>query len=90
MGRHQVGLLEVHEEKERICEPTVDYFKNKYQLNELTVHDLLVGARDAIYFFFEDFRKKFQLPSSLKDDIVIGLSVLKKSCQILPNYFLVK
>ena len=86
MGRHQV--LEVHEEKKLIYEPTIDYFKNKYGLNEITVYGLLIGARGTISSFFEDFRQKFQLTASLRDDIV--MSVLKKSCQILSNHFLVK
>ena len=82
MGRHQV--LEVHEENKRIYEPITDL----YQLNKITVYGLLIEARGTISSFLEDFRKKFDLPPSLRDDIF--MSVLKKSCQILSNHFLVK
>ena len=59
--------------KKPIYEPTT--FKSKYQLNEITVYDLLIGARRTISPFFEDFRKKFKLPTSFRDEIV--MSVLK-------------
>ena len=72
MGWHQV--FEVHEEKKHnIYGPTTDYFRTKYKLNEITVYDLLIGARGTISSFPEDFRRKFQLPTSLRDDIIMSV-----------------
>lgn len=75
---------EVHLEKKSIYEPTVNYFKLKYALIHVEVFGLLIGARGTIPAFFEEFRRQFALPTSLRDDIVI--IVLKKSCQILINH----
>ncbi|KAJ4430108.1 hypothetical protein ANN_22318 [Periplaneta americana] len=66
---------EVHLEKKSIYEPTVNYFKLKYALIHVEVFGLLIGARGTIPAFFEEFRRQFTLPISLRDDIVI--SVLK-------------
>ncbi|KAJ4426871.1 hypothetical protein ANN_26670 [Periplaneta americana] len=70
---------EVHLEKKSIYEPTLNYFKLKYALIHVEVFGLLIGARGTIPAFFEEFRRQFTLPTSLRDDIVI--IVLK----ILPN-----
>ncbi|KAJ4441377.1 hypothetical protein ANN_11232 [Periplaneta americana] len=59
----------------------VDYFKAKYQLEDIEVIGLLIGARGVIPKFFESFRKTFELPQTLTADIIT--SVLKRSCQIL-------
>ncbi|KAJ4441069.1 hypothetical protein ANN_10919 [Periplaneta americana] len=75
---------EVHLEKKSIYEPTVNYFKLKYALIHVEVFGLLIGSRGAIPAFFEEFRRQFALPTSLRDDIVI--IVLKESCQILINH----
>ncbi|KAJ4447156.1 hypothetical protein ANN_09157 [Periplaneta americana] len=75
---------EVHLEKKSIYEPTINYFKLKYALIYVEVFGLLIGARGTIPAFFEEFRRQFALPTSLRDDIVI--IVLKKSCEILINH----
>ncbi|KAJ4451101.1 hypothetical protein ANN_02540 [Periplaneta americana] len=62
---------EVHLEKKSIYEPTVNYFKLKYALIHVEVFGLLIGARGTIPAFFEEFRRQFALPTSLRDDIVI-------------------
>ncbi|KAJ4441745.1 hypothetical protein ANN_11603 [Periplaneta americana] len=62
---------EVHLEKKSIYEPTVKYFKLKYALIHVEVFGLLIGARGNIPAFFEEFRRQFALPTSLRDDIVI-------------------
>ncbi|KAJ4427667.1 hypothetical protein ANN_25315 [Periplaneta americana] len=62
---------EVHLEKKSIYEPTVNYFKFKYALIHVEVFGLLIGARGTIPVFFEEFRRQFALPTSLRDDIVI-------------------
>ncbi|KAJ4426666.1 hypothetical protein ANN_26464 [Periplaneta americana] len=64
---------EVHLEKKSIYEPTVNYFKLKYALIHVEVFGLLIGARGTIPAFFEEFRREFALPTSLRDDIVIIL-----------------
>ncbi|KAJ4427313.1 hypothetical protein ANN_24933 [Periplaneta americana] len=64
---------EVHLEKMSIREPTVNYFKLKYALIHVEVFGLLIGARGTIPPFFEEFRRQFALPTSLRDDIVIIL-----------------
>ncbi|KAJ4427892.1 hypothetical protein ANN_23900 [Periplaneta americana] len=74
---------DVNQEKINIYLPTVDYFKAKYQLEDIEVIGLLIGARGVIPKFFESFKKTFELPQTLTADIIT--SVLKRSCQIL-NY----
>ncbi|KAJ4436285.1 hypothetical protein ANN_18916 [Periplaneta americana] len=69
VGCHQSA--EVHHEKKSIYEPTVNYIKLKYALIHVEVFGLLVGARGTIPAFFEEFRRQFALPTSLRDDIVI-------------------
>ncbi|KAJ4434480.1 hypothetical protein ANN_23042 [Periplaneta americana] len=64
--------------------PTVDYFKAKYQLEDIEVIGLLIGARGVIPKFFESFRKTFELPQTLTADSIT--SVLKRSCQILSHH----
>ncbi|KAJ4440416.1 hypothetical protein ANN_08557 [Periplaneta americana] len=59
---------EVLLEKKSIYEPTVNNFKLKYALIHVEVFGLLIGARGT---FFEEFRRQFALPTSLRDDIVI-------------------
>ncbi|KAJ4432134.1 hypothetical protein ANN_20750 [Periplaneta americana] len=72
---------DVNQEKINIYLPTVDYFKAKYQLEDIEVIGLLIGARGVSLKFFERFRKTFELPQTLTADIIT--SVLKRSCQIL-------
>lgn len=75
---------DVNQEKINIYLPTVDYFKAKYQLEDIEVIGLLIGARGVIPKFFESFRKTFELPQTLTADIIT--SVLKRSCQILSHH----
>ncbi|KAJ4448209.1 hypothetical protein ANN_10223 [Periplaneta americana] len=75
---------DVNQEKINIYLPTVDYFKAKYQLEDIEVIGLLIGARGVIPKFFERFRKTFELPQTLTADIIT--SVLKRSCQILSHH----
>ncbi|KAJ4431594.1 hypothetical protein ANN_20193 [Periplaneta americana] len=75
---------DVNKEKINIYLPTVDYFKVKYQLENIEVIGLLIGARGVIPKFFESFRKTFELPQTLTADIIT--SVLKRSCQILSHH----
>ncbi|KAJ4426441.1 hypothetical protein ANN_27255 [Periplaneta americana] len=75
---------DVNQEKINIYLPTVDYFKAKYQLEDIEVICLLFGACGVIPKFFESFRKTFELPQTLTADIIT--SVLKRSCQILSHH----
>ncbi|KAJ4426453.1 hypothetical protein ANN_27267 [Periplaneta americana] len=75
---------DVNQEKINIYLPTVDYLKAKYQLEDIEVIGLLIGARGVIPKFFERFRKTSELPQTLTADIIT--SVLKRSCQILRDY----
>ncbi|KAJ4442291.1 hypothetical protein ANN_12159, partial [Periplaneta americana] len=60
---------DVNQEKINIYLPTVDYFKAKYQLEDIEVIGLLIGARGVIPKFFECFRKTFELPQTLTADV---------------------
>ncbi|KAJ4427981.1 hypothetical protein ANN_23994 [Periplaneta americana] len=75
---------DVNKENINIYLPTVDYFKAKYQLEDIEVIGLLIGAHGVIPKFFESFRKTFELPQTLTADIIT--SVLKRSCQILSHH----
>ncbi|KAJ4435170.1 hypothetical protein ANN_23746 [Periplaneta americana] len=75
---------DINQEKINIYLPTIDYFKAKYQLENIEVIGLLIGARGVIPKFFESFRKTFELPLTLTTDIIT--SVLKRSCQILSHH----
>ncbi|KAJ4439335.1 hypothetical protein ANN_07457 [Periplaneta americana] len=75
---------DVNQEKINIYLPTVDCFKAKYQLEDIEVIGLLIGARGVIPKFFESFRKTFELPQTLTADIIT--SVLIRSCQILSHH----
>ncbi|KAJ4428838.1 hypothetical protein ANN_25831 [Periplaneta americana] len=50
---------DVNKEKINIYLPTVDYFKAKYQLEDIEVIGLPIGARGVIPNFYESFRKTF-------------------------------
>ncbi|KAJ4449180.1 hypothetical protein ANN_00576 [Periplaneta americana] len=56
----------------------------KYQLEDIEVIGLLIGARGVIPKLFESFRKTFELPQTLTPDFIT--SVLKRSCQILSHH----
>ncbi|KAJ4444022.1 hypothetical protein ANN_05811, partial [Periplaneta americana] len=75
---------DVNQENINIYLPTVDYFKAKYQLENIEVIGLLIGARGVIPKFFESFRKTFELPQTFTTDIMT--LVLKRSCQILSHH----
>ena len=71
-------------EKKEMYEPTVEYFKNKYCLKEVSVIGLLVGSRGTITKEFVKFCKKFTLSQQLCQEI--ALLALKDSIQILRNH----
>lgn len=75
---------EVDSEKKTIYEPCIPDLKMKYAVENIEVIGLLIGARGTIPQFFEDFRKRFNLPLSLRENVV--LAALKGSSRILQNH----
>lgn len=75
---------EVDAEKKLHYEPCIPYFQQKYALGNIQVIGLLVGARGTITQFFEDFRKRFNIPKAVVQDIVIA--TIRGSCQIYQHH----
>ncbi|KAJ4451159.1 hypothetical protein ANN_02601 [Periplaneta americana] len=46
---------EVDKEKKNLCNPTIPYHLQKYQLKDLEVIGLLVGARESLYYNYYNF-----------------------------------
>src|SRR5271154_2727183 len=62
---------EVNKEKQEIYNACITDLLQKYQLKHIEVIGLLIGARGTITKFFEEFRGKFRLPKSLRDEVVL-------------------
>jgi Reverse transcriptase (RNA-dependent DNA polymerase) len=75
---------DVNLEKQEIYYPCVPDLMIKYNLQQIDVIGLFVGSRGTISSFFENFRKRFKLPVSLRGEVV--LAALKGSCQILHHH----
>jgi hypothetical protein len=76
---------DVNMEKKAHYEPTIGYFKSKYDLDSIEVIGLMVGARGTITDFFVRFLRDFKIYSkSLVNEIV--LVALKGAVQILHNH----
>ncbi|KAJ4428322.1 hypothetical protein ANN_24341 [Periplaneta americana] len=56
---------EVDKEKKNIYNPTIPYYLQKYQLEELEVIGLLVGARGTATLFMKDVFKRLGIPTSI-------------------------
>ncbi|KAJ4433846.1 hypothetical protein ANN_16158 [Periplaneta americana] len=67
------GLCEGGNESPGSLKAIFDYFKAKYQLEDIEVIGLLIGARGVIPKFFERFRKTFELPQTLTADIITSV-----------------
>ena len=76
--------LDVNQEKKKIYEPTISYYKSKYNLHHIEVIGLLVGARGTIPSFFKKFCEDFHLPLSFSKHI--ALLALKGSIALLRNH----
>lgn len=74
----------VHEEKRKIYEPTIPFYKSKFKVDNISVIGLLFGSRGTLTQNYIHFRKKFKLPKSLDYDIV--LKILKSSVYILRHH----
>ncbi|PSN57490.1 hypothetical protein C0J52_08038 [Blattella germanica] len=67
MEPHADQPIEVHNEKCSIYNATISYYKNKYQLKDIVVLGLMVGARGTITSQFVQFCRQFNPDkSSLK------------------------
>ena len=75
----------VDELKRAYYEPTLDWFKDKYQLKTIEIFGLFIGARGTISKFFINLMVgRFKLPKALIRRLII--SVLKDSSSILHNH----
>ena len=79
---------DVHKEKVDIYGPTIPYFSAHYNLENIQVIGLLVGARGTITSKFAKFIDEFNLhPSLLK---TISITALKYSVYILRHHIYMK
>jgi hypothetical protein len=74
----------VHKEKVDIYTPSIDFFKEKYQLKHIEIIGLLIGSRGTISNFLENFRTRFHLDRCLLHEI--ALKAIKSSTQILHHH----
>ena len=75
---------EVDNEKKSIYEPTISYFKDKFQLKEIKVYGLLIGSRGTIPRLVANFLRQLGLTSNTLEEIAI--TAVKGSCRILNNH----
>ena len=74
----------VHEEKCNIYNPTINFYKSKFNVKNLSVIGLFFGARGTLVKKYIAFRKKFHLPKAL--DQKITMTILKYSVYLLRNH----
>ncbi|PSN35394.1 hypothetical protein C0J52_17822 [Blattella germanica] len=75
---------EIDIEKQAIYNPTVDYYKKKYNLDSIFVKGLMVGARGIIPAFLSDFWRSFGLPKHHLQEIAVA--ALRGSVALLRNH----
>ncbi|KAJ4445610.1 hypothetical protein ANN_12292 [Periplaneta americana] len=75
---------EVDNEKKNIYNLTIPYYLKKYQLKELEVIGLLVGARGTATLFMKDVFKRLGIPTSFIP--IVTLAALKGSIALLKNH----
>ncbi|KAJ4440187.1 hypothetical protein ANN_08325 [Periplaneta americana] len=75
---------EVDNEKKDIYNPTISYYLQKYQLKELEVIGLLVGARVTATLFMKDVFKRPGIPTSIIP--IVTLAALKGSIALPKNH----
>ncbi|KAJ4428022.1 hypothetical protein ANN_24036 [Periplaneta americana] len=76
--------VQVDNEKKNIYNPTIPYYLKKYQLKELEVIGLLVGARGTATLFMKDVFKRLGIPTSIIP--IVTLAALKGSIDLLNNH----
>ncbi|KAJ4443021.1 hypothetical protein ANN_04671 [Periplaneta americana] len=74
---------DVDKEKKNIYNPTIPYYLQKYQLEELEVIGLLVGARGTATLFMKDVFKRLGIPTSIT---IVTLAALKGSITLLKHH----
>lgn len=74
----------VHLEKCKIYEPTIPYYKIKFNVKEIKIIGLFFGARGTLVKKYLNFRKELKLNPSLDNEIV--LKILKSSVYILRHH----
>lgn len=74
----------VNDEKNKIYKPTIPYYKTKFNVKNITIIGLLFGSRGTLTKKYIEFRKTFQLPKNIDNEIV--LKILKSSVYILRNH----
>ncbi|KAJ4434308.1 hypothetical protein ANN_22862 [Periplaneta americana] len=75
---------DVHEEKRAIYVPTIPYYKDKYQLHDISVTGLMFGARGTIPNFSSQFCKTLGLHKSFQNEL--ALLIIKESVKLLRNH----
>ena len=84
MESHADQPEEDHIEKCSIYNATISNYKNKYQLKDIVVLGLMVGARGTITSQFVQFCRQFNLDKNFIKEIAI--STLRDSITILKNH----
>ncbi|KAJ4440440.1 hypothetical protein ANN_08581 [Periplaneta americana] len=74
---------DVHEEKRAIYVPTIPYYKDKYQLHDISVTGLMFGARGTIPNFSSQFCKTLGLHKSFLNEL--ALLIIRESVKLLRN-----
>ncbi|PSN50098.1 hypothetical protein C0J52_04711 [Blattella germanica] len=72
MESHADQPVEVHNEKCSINNAIISYFKNKYQIKDIVMLGLMVGARGSITSLFVQFCRQFNLDKNPIKEIVIS------------------
>lgn len=75
---------EVHSEKCQIYNPTINYYKEKYGLEDISVEGILIGARGTITQRFLDVLKLFNLENTIAKEV--ALIAVKYTIQIIRHH----
>ncbi|KAJ4426583.1 hypothetical protein ANN_26381 [Periplaneta americana] len=75
---------EVDKEKKNVYNRTIQYYLQKYELEELEVIGLLVGARGIATLFMKDVFKRLGMPTSVIP--IVTLAALKGSIALLNHH----
>ncbi|KAJ4449783.1 hypothetical protein ANN_01187 [Periplaneta americana] len=75
---------DVHEEKGAIYVTTIPYYKDKYQLHDISVTGLMFEARGTIPNFSSQFCKTLGLHKSFLNEL--ALLIIKESIKLLRNH----
>lgn len=76
--------LDVDREKRTIYEPCIKYFQDNYNVQQIEVIGLLIGARGSLTNHFKDFKTKFNIPKITCENIITN--VIRGSHKIINNH----